>query len=259
MNVSAEDLLGRVRALIDADEIAVAQWAPDPMLLIWLNTGVLKLWRKLARAGRVQPVTTSSSTAVSGTTGITIGGNLENLDAQAEPLIIYGVAEVQSNGYRQLRYGQSGMGPIPYALRGTTTGTPQVWWVSKSSLEGAYTINLSPPGTGTYEVTWLPKPLTLTDGNPLTGQTNQLDIPVGLEEYPVLYAARNAFARGGAAPPTMQRFLDEMDQELDTAAETFSQGNAPRVINKDHELRGWQRKGQDGAFGWQFGDWWWAP
>jgi hypothetical protein len=74
----------------------------------------------------------------------------------------------------------------------------------------------------------------------------------------VLYTVKMAFARGGAMPPSLTGMLAEMEAELDFAGEMFLQGNGPRVINKDAELRGWGRRGQDLKTSFS-ADWWWAP
>lgn len=258
MNFLVPDLLTSVRNHIDADEVAPGQWVPDATMLTWLNRGVVRLWRKLARAGRIQPVTTTTS----GAPPFVFGGDPENAGT-GEPMVIYGVAEVLSDGTeRPLRYAQSGIGTPPYQVQAWTSGSPaQVWWVTKTTTPAQYQVNVSPPGSsGTYRVTWLPRPLRLVVGVAGIGVANQIDIPSGMEEYPVLYTARMCFARAGAAPPSLQRLLDEMEAELDTAAETLAQGHAPRIINKDRELRGWSRRGQEVHSGWgNQRDWWWAP
>lgn len=263
MLITVPELLTGVRALIDADEIAPGQWAPDSMLIMWLNLGVIRLWRKLARAGRVQPVTTVTSFPAAAT--ITIGGDphFNPGDLNAEPLVIFGVHEVTDHGPRLLRQAQSAFGPIPYAVQTTQAGPAQSWSVAKAPLDagagiGRYVISLyPPPASGTYAVTWLERPPTL--GLTLSDGATSIEIPAGLENYPILFAARMANTRGGAAPPSIQRMLDEQEAELDFAAEQLLSGNAPRVINKDRELRGWARRGQDGhlAQTWTGTDWWW--
>jgi hypothetical protein len=252
------ELIQSVRNHIDADEVAPGQWVPDATMISWLNRGVNRLWRKMARAGRVQPIITSTS----GTPPFVFGNGADDGD----PMVVYGVAEVLSDGTdRPLRYAQAGIGNPPYQVQSWTGGGPgQVWWVDQVSdgLDGSnYRVNVAPATTsGTYKITWLPGPLPLVSGASGVGNTNQIDIPAGFDEYPVLYAARMCFARAGAAPPSLQRMLDEMEAELDTAAETFAQGNAPRVINRDRELRGWARRGQEVNSGWgNTANWWWAP
>jgi hypothetical protein len=267
MNVTIDEFLANTRALIDADEIAPGQWAPDSMLLVWLNYGLIKLWRKMARAGRVQPQYQSVTYPAAST--ITIGGDkrFNGTDLYNEPLVIYGVSEVTDQGPRVLRQAQSGFGPIPYAVQGgqnSTTGPAQTWSVVHSAENagngfGKYVISLYPvPTSGTYQVQWLEKPSHL--GQPADGGVLSIDIPAGLEEYPILYAAQRAFTRAGAAPPSISRMMQEVEADLDTAAEQLLSGSAPRVINTDRELRGWHRRGQDGVgTRWDPGSWWWAP
>lgn len=264
MNVTIDELLANTRALLDADEIAPGQWAPDSMLLVWLNYGLIKLWRKMARAGRVQPHITSVTYPAAST--ITIGGDkrFNGSDLYNEPLVIYGVSEVTDRGPRVLRQAQSGFGSIPYAVQGQVAGPAQSWSVvhspeSAGSGFGKYVISLYPaPTSGTYAVQWLEKPSFL--GQPADGGVLSVDIPAGLEEYPILYAAQRAFTRAGAAPPSIRQMLQEVEADLDTAAEQLLSGSAPRVINTDRELRGWHRRGQDSAGnGWDPGSWWWAP
>lgn len=261
MQVSSTDLIAAVRGVIDADEVAPGKWASDSLLLSWLNHGVVRLWRKAAMAGRIMPSILSTTPGTTGT--ITIGGDpvaFPNDDTVTEPLVIFGVAEQMSQGPRPLRLANAGFGPVPYPFQSMTGSTAQVWWVTRGPTAGQYIINLGPSVTsGNYVVTWLAKPAQLVTANPDPGQATELDIPAGLEMYPVLYAARMANTRGGAAPPSVQRQLDEMDSELTFAAELLLQGNAPRVINTDYERRGWFRRGQDKIAHYGQFDSWWAP
>lgn len=251
MQVTITELLANVRALLDADEIAPGRWAPDSMLVAWLNHGTVRLWRKLARAGRVQPIVTSVTYPAAST--LLIGGDkkFDPNNLYNEPLVIYGVSEVTDQGPRMLKPAQSGLGPIPYPVQTGESGPAQYWSVVQSPADaglgiGKYIISLYPaPTSGTYAVQWLEKPVHFTADAGGDGGVFSLDIPAGMEEYPVLYAARRALTRAGAAPPSIAAMLNEMDQELDLAADQLLSGNAPRVINKDRELRGWARRGQD--------------
>lgn len=240
MQLTATDALTLIRAHLDADEVAVKQWLPDSMLLSWFNRGLLRLYRKMIRAGMVHG-SRSSAEITAPSTDITIGtGGL----AGREPLVIYHVAEVRSDGTRRfLTPSQPYGGPVPpsdYDL--SSSDVASTWWVQQNlSGDGSTSITIHPiPRSGTYEVVWHPVPLLLSNADtPPEGYTNTIFLPAGMQEYPILDAVRSGFAREQSAPPSVTRMLQEMDEELDLAATTLSQGWQPAVRNVDRETRGW--------------------
>lgn len=241
MQLTATDALTRIRAHLDADEVAVKQWLPDSMLLSWFNRGLIRLYRKMIRAGMTHHSRTSVSITAPGEVDFSIGTG----GAQGrEPLVIYHVAEVNSDGTRRfLTPSQPYGGPVPNSVYDLTTGhVANSWWVQQNlSGSGATSITLHPiPQSGTYEVVWHPVPLLLSNVDPPpTGYSSLIFLPAGLEEYPILDAVRSGFAREQSAPPSVTRMLMEMDEELDLAATTLTQGWQPAVRNVDREVRGW--------------------
>ena len=245
MFVTVTEAIDRMRNHLDADEVAIKQWISDGTAVRWLNEGLYRLHRRLIRAGMVHPKHTDVDQSSFGANGsIPIG-----LADETEPSVIYWVAEVSSDGaLRYLTPQQQLAGPVPYAKQPVTTrGAATSWWAERDEVDGGtgiINIRLNPtPSDGTYRAAYQKKPETLTiSASPGPGEASGYFAPFGLENYPILYATRMAFARGGEMPPSVTSMIQECEMELDLAEQTLMQGQGPAVRNVDREMRGWTRR-----------------
>jgi len=266
--VSTTEALARMRAHLDADEVAVKQWISDGTALYWLNQGLSKFHRRLIRAGLVHPTHSEFDQSSFNAAGkMQIGYDPGN-PAGAEPVVIYWVAEVNSDGtLRYLVPSQQSYGPVPLETQTGTRGSATTWWLERAEEDlgsGGYNVVLNPsPTTGTYRVAWQPRlpEMVLATVTPGPGQLAGFHSPVGLEEFPILHAIRMGFARAGEMPPSVTQMLAEAEAELELAAQQLMQAQGPAVRNMDPKMRGWPRRSSiasQNAITHAPTSWWWV-
>lgn len=249
MQVLASDLIARAKAHTDTDEVAVQQWISDTNWLYWMNREYLRVWKANLRTGllQIEPSVTTHDAATSPQPW-TVS------NAQGAPLAIIGVTEETGDTRRVLRASQPGDGWVTLPGISNRSGTATTWSAYHMPLDDdPVIVRTNPvPASGTYKIYWVPPPLAVT------ATTDVLKLLPGWDERIVLGMARSAFARGSQMPPSIERMIQEYDQEVELSGQLATQRNGVRVKNMDRELRGWSRKGQDVGPPWDVDLWWWV-
>jgi len=237
-------LVERAKAAADMHDnfVTPKQW------MYWATQERMSLDLFIARAGWTQDFETDGFT-VTGSEG-------GDFNLTFDLMAIVAVHQRHTNGQvRRLRL--SDTASFLRQAPGTTvvSGNAQEYRVRRVADSVQLQLYPAPVAGEVYLVTYLPHPLPLTlDSSPATGYANSVHYPMGWEERIVLGLARRALDKEESDSTPVQRQIGAMNQEIEQLCWDRVTSDAPSIINRDMDMRGWvDRISYPNPIGW-----WWA-
>lgn len=180
----------------------------DATWLYWLNAEYKKLWVRLIRSGYPPAISNESITAD--------GSSQYNIDEPSAVIAVYGVRSSGST----LKYFRV---PVKHAwqqIRSSVNSYPyECYLIPNHIYTGQIGIVFQPnPTSGTYLVVTIPQPYKVVSGTPTPGanESNSVYLPFGWEERIVLGMARRALTKEETVNPSLEREINEVDEQIDT-------------------------------------------
>lgn len=232
-----QNLIDRARIYVDDNQKVTKGWKQPEDWLTIAKPEIINCYRKWIREGLIA---------------------LEWVDTQFTgpifqfpdklPMVILGVAQLTSNGWRRLLPGQILFGRAPFEdAPGNIVGPATHWGASLGfvpvesdipdvGLPGIYQVRLHPPDTAAnYYVRYIPEPIMTL--------TSIVYVPEGFEDYICLLIARKALASEGASSQAIERLIMKAESDMKLASLSNPEGDAPKV----RITRSYRRKALDAS------------
>lgn len=232
-NVTVTSLVDQVLVLSDRrDQVANAGHVTRASVLQWLNVALGALERELLRAGvtyreEVATLTCDGSTSY-------LFEDLTDGPTESEPMAVLAVfkndgsklppASMMKN-FRAYLYTSSGSAPLFFRCK-----------VGTGANNGKQTIQLWPtPSSGVYKVHYVPRPTPLFESDATGDGVTSVMLPVGLEQFLVLFAARMAYSTEETINPMTNELYAEAKGWLSDYANSFLAMDPPVIQDRDGE------------------------